>query len=344
MAFLAYATTPEYYFGDWSDLRQGARVHAYMVGPDRSGLRKVVSNAVSVPSWSPNGERMAVAVSEGDGVALYTFAADGSDPAMIARVDAKDMVDRRDRAILPAALWVPNVSWSPDGSKIMYGALSAVNVDDGSVVLDTQLIRFEWVGNYGTRPVREEGVGAFPLAAWSPDGSRIAVLAAAGLRLWGNDPLLYTMSSDGTGPRILVSMWSGGISIWPVPVRPPADVEACSKGLVVPNPEGNPGLVEDCRTLLGMRDKIVGSGSGIIPWGSDTPITEWGWMEVSGEPLRLRALYISEVSGARKLYGQIPPEIGKLSELRNLTIAYTHINGRIPREIGRTGGPGVVGG
>ena len=68
---------------------------------------------------------------------------------MVARIDAKDMADRRDRVSDPAALWVPNVSWSPDGSKIMYGALSVVNVDDGSVVLDTQAIRFEWVGSYG---------------------------------------------------------------------------------------------------------------------------------------------------------------------------------------------------
>ena len=328
------------FLGDSTDISDwGTRItklHVYMVGSDGSGLRRIVSNVVSAPSWSPDNERIAVAVSEGDGATLYTFATDGSDPVMVTRVDAKDIVARSGESD-PAALWVPNVSWSLDGSKIMYGALSVKNVEDGSVVLDTQLIRFEWVGNYGTRVVSyiDEDARTFPVAAWSPDGSRIAVLAAAELHLWGNDPLLYTMNSDGTDPRILVATWSGGLTIWPAPIRSPADVEACSKDIIVPNPEQNPGLVEDCRTLLVMRDKLVGSGSGMIPWSSDTPITEWGWIEVSGEPHRVRALYISDYASAGKLYGQVPSEIGNLVGLRELIIGDTHVNGRIPREIGR---------
>ena len=327
------------FLGDSTDISDWGttitKLHVYMVGSDGSGLRRIVSNVVSAPSWSPDSERIAVAVSEGDGATLYTFATDGSDPVMVTRVDAKDIVDRSSGDFNPAALWVPNVSWSLDGSKIMYGALSVKNVEDGSVVLDTQLIRFEWVGNYGTRDASYEDARTFPVAAWSPDGSRIAVLAAAELHLWGNDPLLYTMNSDGTDPRILVATWSGGLTIWPAPIRSPADVEACSKDIIVPNPEQNPGLVEDCRTLLVMRDKLVGSGSGMIPWSSDTPITEWGWIEVSGEPHRVRALYIFDYPSAGKLYGQIPPEIGNLVGLQNLIIGDTHINGRIPREIGR---------
>ena len=265
---------------------------------------------------------------KGDEVALYTFAADGSDPAMVARIDAKDMADRRDRVSDPAALWVPNVSWSPDGSKIMYGALSVVNVDDGSVVLDTQAIRFEWVGSYGTRVVDYENAGAFPLAAWSPDGSRIAMLAPVS-PAWQMSyaelesyPFMYTMNSDGTDPRILAGWKEGGRVAWPVPVRPPADVEACSKGVVVPNPEENPGLVEDCRTLLGMRDQLAGSGT--LAWSSDRRISSW--VGVSGG--RVRTLHISDFQG--QLYGQIPPGIGNLDGLRELTIDWNHINPHFP--------------
>ena len=339
IAFLAFATKPRNDF-HWLSLVSGATVDVYTVGSDGSGLRKIVSNAVSAPSWSPDGERMAVAVSEGDGVALYTFAADGSDPVMVARIDATDMVDRsggHDHA----ALWVPNVSWSPDGSKIMYGALSVVNVDDGLVVLDTQLIRFEWVGSYGTRSINYEEAGATPLATWSPDGSRIAVLAPAiptrQIGYWELEryPVLYTMNSDGTNPRILVGRKDGSMTTWLLPMRLGADPEACSGGVVVPDPEENPGLVEDCRTLLEMRDKIAGSG-GSLPWSSDAQITQWG-VRLGGEPLRVTALYLSEwdrsISG--ELYGQIPPEIGNLAELRELTIEAAHINGRIPPEIGR---------
>ena len=197
--------------GSERPLVEGTKLHVYTVGPDGSGLKRIVSNAASAPSWSPDGERMAVAVSEGDGVALYTFAWDGSDPVMVTSIDSKDMIDRRDLESDPAAFWVPNVSWSPDGSKIMYGALSVVNVEDGSVVLDTQLIRFEWVGSYGSRFVNYEDAGAFPLAAWSPDGSRIAMLApvrparqSGYAELDQGYPVLYTMNSDGTDPRILV--------------------------------------------------------------------------------------------------------------------------------------------
>ena len=339
IAFLAYATRPDNRFQYWGASTGGARVDVYTVGSDGSDLKRIVSNAVSAPSWSPDGERMAVATFEGDEVALYTFAADGSDPAMVARIDAKDMADRRDRVSDPAALWVPNVSWSPDGSKIMYGALSVVNVDDGSVVLDTQAIRFEWVGSYGTRVVDYENAGAFPLAAWSPDGSRIAMLAPVS-PAWQMSyaelesyPFMYTMNSDGTDPRILAGWKEGGRVAWPVPVRLPADVEACSKGVVVLNPEENPGLVEDCRTLLEMRDQLAGSGT--HAWSSDSGISGWPGVGVSGQPPRVRALYISDFSITGQLYGQIPPEIGNLEGLRELTIEWTHINGRIPREIGK---------
>ena len=82
------------------------------------------------------------------------------------------------------------------------------------------------------------------------------------------------MSSDGTNPRILVGEKDGSMTTWLLPMRLGADPEACSGGVVVPDPEENPGLVEDCRTLLEMRDKIAGSG-GSLPWSSDAQITQW---------------------------------------------------------------------
>ena len=319
IAFLAYATRPQLYDHNWSDLRQAARVHVYTVGADGSGLKQVVPNAVSVPSWSPDGERIAVAVSEGDEATLQTFAADGSDPAMVASVGTKDIIDRRGRAAHPAALWVPNVSWSPDGSEIMYGALSVVNPYDKSVILDRQL-------NVAGEIFGEAKASLRPLAAWSPDGSRIAVLL-------GNS-FLYTMNSDGTDLRRLVGVGEDGVTTALMPVRPPADVEACSRGVVVPDPDENTELVEDCRTLLGMRDKFAGFGE-TLPWRSDTPIGRWDGVTVSGNPLRVRGLYISEFLIQGGLYGQIPPEISNLEGLRELKIEWSHINGRIPREIGR---------
>ena len=142
------------------------------------------------------------------------------------------------------------------------------------------------------------------------------------------------MNSDGTNPRRLVGVAEDGVTTVLMPVRHPADVEACSKGVVVPDPDENPGLVEDCRTLLGMRDKLAGFGE-TLPWRSDTPIGRWEGVKVSGKPLRVRRLYISDHLIQGGLYGQVPPEIGNLGALRELTIEWTHIHGRIPREIGR---------
>ena len=121
--------------------------------------------------------------------------------------------------------------------------------------------------------------------------------------LGGESGFLYTMNSDGTDPRILAGWKEGGRVAWPVPVRLPADVEACSKGVVVPNPEENPGLVEDCRTLLEMRDQLAGSGT--HAWSSDRGISGWPGVGVSGQPPRVRALYpVFPILGVFRLKGQ----------------------------------------
>ena len=213
---------------------------------------------------------------------------------------------------------VPNVSWSPDGSKIMYGCgseLCAVNVDDGSLVFDSLPPSLDWI-----RP------GSEIVAAWSPDGSRIAVRVDGEkpYRYQRQDggPILFTMDKDGTNPHVLET-------------RPPADVAACSDGAVVPDPEENPGLVEDCRVLLGIRDRL--SGSATLDWGSDRSIMDWPGVTVNGEPLRVRAL-INTTSLSYyyfvRLDGQIPPEIGSLTALERLELSGTGLNGRIPPELG----------
>ncbi len=343
IAFLGNITR----YGEYRE-KLGTEIHLYTVDPDGSGpgrlisnvgesnvIKHIVSNVVSAPSWSPDGKRIAVAVSEGDGATLYTYAADGSDPVRIASIGRNDPINHRWPKPDPPALWVPNVAWSPDGSKIMYGALAVVNADDGSVVLDTLPLRFDWVGLLSAGPIRSSNR---PLAAWSPDGSRIAVQAVPGE--YGNPsyghyygfPVLYTMNSDGTDVRILVKIVDDSLIAWK-PTRPPADVEACSNGKVVPDPEGSPGLVEDCRTLLGMRDTL--SGSETLDWSSETPIRMWTGVDVSGNPLRVRGLFPNLSLYAQvQLFGQIPPEIANLSELRVLNLGESELNGRIPPEIG----------
>lgn len=96
------------------------------VGSDSSGLRRI-SEAESSMTWSPDGQRLAFMKRDGDGAIdgdeyksvrtldLVTVTADGSDPRMIAKVGPVylDSVNRRQGYIMP-------VSWSPDGTHIMY--------------------------------------------------------------------------------------------------------------------------------------------------------------------------------------------------------------------------------
>ena len=286
----------------------------YTVGSDGSGQARI-SETLSPPSWSPGGRRVALVAPEGDGAALHTFAPDGSDPVRVAGI-----VDD-----VPENAWIGSVSWSPDGSEILVGPL-IVRLDGSEPLKLLPLMS-------GSRNLRSNLDSL--RTSWSPDGSRIAVQAEQAEPRFNQEdfnPLLYTVDRDGTNPRVLVmdvitSDGKSRLTAWD-PIRPPADIEACSRGEVVPDPEGSPGLVEDCRVLLGMRDTL--SGSGVLDWSSDTPIAEWTGVEVDGEPLRVRGILL----GYSDLYGQIPPEMGSLTELRTLVIDGNRLNGPIPPELG----------
>ena len=204
------------------------------------------------------------------------------------------------------------MSWSPDGSEILVGPL-IVRLDGSEPLKLLPLMSGSKEPTVRTSTVSVR-LG-LPTAPGSP-----CRLSQAEPRFNQEDfnPLLYTVDRDGTNPRVLVmdvitSDGKSRLTAWD-PIRPPADIEACSRGEVVPDPEGSPGLVEDCRVLLGMRDTL--SGSGVLDWSSDTPIAEWTGVEVDGEPLRVRGILL----GYSDLYGQIPPEMGSLTELRTLVI------------------------
>ena len=175
--------------------------------------------------------------------------------------------------------------------------------------------------------------------AWSPDGSRIAV------RTRGQD-LLYTVDRDGNAPRILVPAGEAG--------RSKAEVIAsCSDGLIVPDPENNPGLVEDCRLML--RSRYVLGGHVLNYWNPYTPMTQWGpldrdytanvqaretkWIELHGTPARVISLVIhgarsSGEGGEIHLFGQIPPELGSLASLETLDMGGNLLRGGIPSALG----------
>ena len=169
----------------------------FTIAVDGSDLQLLAATN-SRPAWSPDGKRIAFAKPDGDKLGLFTIAADGSDQQRVTTIDPSsgDRFASNDEPMDPEDIWVETMSWSPDGSMIMYscGAHVCVVTADGA------------------------HVGASPLtlaygltAAWSPDGSRIA-LGNLELRrpTYDDGVALYTMAPDGSDLRILLRHDSEG--------------------------------------------------------------------------------------------------------------------------------------
>ena len=309
----------------------------YVVGSDGSNLTRV-SSAISPPSWSPDSRLLAFARRHGDGTGIFTIGPDGSYPWMVTDItedleSSKDLAYKFDGNLPLRDHWVDRVLWSPDGERIAFtcATVCVVNKDGSSLVRS---------------PVQPHG---WSIPDWSPDGSRVAVLNA-GDTLQIPRIVLYTMSLDGTDIQSLVQgNWSlvAENSGWE---DVDANIESCAGGYVVPEPKKNPGLVLDCTTLLTIRDSLVGevvySPDFLIPrlnnWNRGTPIDQWLGVTVGGSPRRVVALELPGYLGGvgrysvkRQLFGVIPPELGRLTGLRTLNLAYNRLTGVIPPELGR---------
>ena len=133
--------------------------------------------------------------------------------------------------------------------------------------------------------------------------------------------------------------------------------DICSNGVVVPAPQNNPGLVQDCIALVATRNAFNDT-HGRFDWSGDTPIEEWHGINVEstldGGYFRNRVdeLSISDVTGSispelgnlstlRRLYfennqltGSIPPELGNLANLQRMRLNENQLTGSIPPELG----------
>ncbi len=180
----------------------------YVVRISDSRLSRISENT-GAASWSPDGRRLAVARVAGEDVVLFTIAADGSDSRRIIKITDRETSFPDDSAVGRFG-WgsLSPVSWSPDGTHILYVCEVGVCVVD----LDGNPI-----GQSPAGLILEEGR---PHAAWSPDGSRIAVRSPGNLysvNISGDmnphtegSAALFTMARDGTDVKVLVR---GG---WPL--------------------------------------------------------------------------------------------------------------------------------
>ena len=279
----------------------------HTVRPDGSGLTELGA-AASSPAWSPDGTRIAF-IREGDKTrGLYTMDPDGRDQRLLSSFSRDDH------------FWYNNLSWSPDGSQILYG-VSAIGYPTPVVVVGVDGSEPRVLAERGS----DWGRGG---AAWSPDGSRIAFHGVSD----HSDVVLHTTARDGSDERVLVRGNSERLvaerSDWR---NVSGDIAACSGGYVVAKPEKNPGLVQDCETLLRVRDPLAGDA--VLNWSADARISEWRGLWVEGSPPRITGLVLPRLSPS-KLTGIIPPEMGDLTNLEVLSVQSNSLSGSIPPELG----------
>ena len=307
----------------------------HTVRADGSEMQRI-GVTTTLPTWSPDGKRLAFAWSDDEFASIFTIRYDGTD--LLEIYDSKRDGKHRN---------ISDVAWSPDGSEILVvsrGPGSKIRSGYDKPYWTHQLWTITPDGNENRSLISSEYILRFRDSVWSPDGSRIAAVA------WDHretreDFKVVTLAPDGTDLRVLVAARPPvedrddyPVDIYSVnPLRPrePADAAACSAGIVVPDPQNNPGLVHDCKVLLEMRDSLAGRA--ILNWSPNLSILEWEGVEVEGIRPLVSVLDLSD----RGITGTIPPEMAQLTGLTRLILASEYgfptpniLTGPIPPELG----------
>ena len=299
-----------------------------VVGEERPAGSTKGRSFVGPLVWSPDGSRITFLRFQFQDpdyrLKLYSINPDGSDLREVVGPD-------RDYASLGGR----RVFWSPyrDSPQIMFSSsqppLYLVQLEDSEVRSFAPLITTR------ARP------STYP--SWSPDGSSIAVLVADD----SSDVALYTVLPDGSGVQVLVRRsMEGPLEVVGPEQRHSADT-ACSSGVVIPDLESNPGLVRDCEALMEMMDRLAVVG---LNWNAKTPISEWEGITLgettregsNSEPLTSPRVHSLSLPG-RDLVGSLPRAVAKLTELRVLDLSDVwskyrnrpYLVGPIPPELGQ---------
>ena len=117
-------------------------------------------------------------------------------------------------------------------------------------------------------------------------------------------------------------------------------LDRCSDGSFVTDPDGNPGLVGDCRVLVGFANykaqgEALPADHVLRRWGmaEQSRIGSWVGVEVSdGRVTAIRLTGTADEPGG--LTGPIPPELGQLTGLTVLDLSGNELSGPIPWELG----------
>ena len=103
---------------------------------------------------------------------------------------------------------------------------------------------------------------------------------------------------------------------------------ACVTGGAVPAGDEYVDLANDCETLLGLHDTLIGSATLSHPWSVHSNINSWYGIVVAER--RVARLNLN----TQGLNGSIPPALGDLSKLVNLNLGHNQLTGAIPTQLG----------
>jgi Tol biopolymer transport system component len=168
----------------------------YVINPDGSGLRNLTQHPASdtLPKWSPDGTRVAF-LSDRDTTDERGGRTYRSRRLLAMSAEGHDTIELSEAAF--------DFAWSPRGDRVAYSRL-AQEPSNAGVLYQTQV----WIGSLdGSHELlADRGIRA----AWSPDGTRLAVTSAED---WRSDVYTHTLS------RVVV---------WDLAARAATDIHAVS--------------------------------------------------------------------------------------------------------------------
>ena len=193
---------------EYTVLRAGKPVHAYeiaVINLDGTGQQRLTkdSGTNSVPSWSPDGSRIAF-ISQGYSSVLYTMSADGSNKQGL--VMASTLRESSNETKEVGGIHLAPPVWSPDGERLAFLVGEGVKRVGYRRVLYT-------VRTDGTELTRIAEAVVPPV--WSPDGEFLTFARASEIDAesgeWEEDGAkdkaigVYTVRADGTDMRQLLA-------------------------------------------------------------------------------------------------------------------------------------------
>ena len=314
----------------------------------------------SVAAWSPRGvawdaRRFDATQPRPLGPALYTMAPDGTDVRVLAEFDAEGELRPKQLQAPPAIVAAARCQ---AGVAVADPTANRGLVQDCAALLRVQAVwapplnwstdrpLSDWVGvaSSGSPPrVRELDVSGRglrgPIPAALGQVTHLRYLDLSHNQFSGPIPVELSQLADlravflagnqltGCAPPGLPVVDREELGLPECEAAGPGDVTGCSTASVAPEPAANPGLVADCEALLAASEVLDPLGT--LNWSADLPLAHWDGVKVAGTPPRVQGLNLS----GRGLYGQFPPELSRLTHLRNLGLSRTNLEGPIPPEL-----------